>query len=208
MMGSSYGESDEKPVHQVLLSDFSICKYEVTQAQWRAVMGNNPSYFSGCENCPVENVSWNEVQEFLAQLNNQTGKNYRLPTEAEWEYAARGGIQSRGFTYCGSDDILQVAWCDANSSNQTHPIGHKQANELGIYDMTGNVLEWCSDWYGNYISSSRSNPLGATIGKDRVIRGGGSRYEPSFCRLAFRNSHDPGYGSRDLGFRFVLAPAR
>ena len=132
----------EKPAHQVTLSDFYIGKYEVTQEQWRAVMGNNPSHFTGDEHLPVENVLFNEVQEFITILNSLTGKKYRLPTEAEWEYAARGGRNSLGFMYSGSNTVGNVAWYSGNSNEKTHPVGTKTPNELGIYDMSGNVMEW------------------------------------------------------------------
>jgi formylglycine-generating enzyme required for sulfatase activity len=138
-MGSNTGEAHEKPVHTVTLSSFNIGKFEVTQAQWRAVMGNNPSDFKGCDNCPVENVNWNYVQEYISKLNIQTGKNYRLPTEAEWEYAAKGGKHSKGYAYSGSNDINDVAWYDGNSDRKTHEVGKKLANEIGIFDMSGNV---------------------------------------------------------------------
>ncbi len=208
MMGSNNGEDDERPVHQVTLSDFSIGKYEVTQAQWRAVMGSNPSEFAGCDQCPVEQVSWGEVQQFISVLNSKTGKRYRLPTEAEWEYAARGGSQSRGYTYSGSNDIGSVAWYTENSGGKTHSVGQKQHNELGLYDMTGNVWEWCSDWYGPYTSASDVNPSGAYSGLYRVYRGGSWYDLPQNCRSAFRNSHSPGGRINGLGFRLVLAPVR
>ncbi len=207
-MGSSSGESDEKPVHSVTLSAFNIGKYEVTQAQWKAVMGSNPSYFSGCDNCPVENVSWNDVQEFILKLNAQTGKNYRLPTEAEWEYAARGGKQSRGYTYSGSNDLGSVAWYSDNSGSKTHAVGGKQANELGIYDMSGNVWEWCSDWYGNYNSYSETNPAGASSGQYRVLRGGSWFNNANFCRTAFRAWARSGLQAHNYGFRLVLPAVR
>jgi formylglycine-generating enzyme required for sulfatase activity len=149
---------NEEPAHKVTLSDFYIGKYEVTQAQWKAVTGNNPSKFNGCDNCPVEGVSWNDIQEFIKKLNAKTGLNYRLPTEAEWEYAARGGAQSRGYKYSGSNSVDEVAWYYGNSGNETHPAGTKKANELGIYDMSGNVYEWCNDWYGAYNSEAQTNP--------------------------------------------------
>lgn len=203
-MGSSSGESDEQPVHSVTLSAFNIGKYEVTQAQWKAVMGSNPSNFSGCDNCPVENVSWNDVQDFIRKLNEQTGKNYRLPTESEWEYAAKGGKQSRGYTYSGSNDLGSVAWYSNNSGSKTHAVGGKQANELGIYDMSGNVWEWCSDWYGNYNSYSETNPTGASSGRYRVLRGGSWYYNASLCRTAYRNRYNPDSSNYHYGFRLVL----
>ncbi len=203
-MGSSSGESDEKPVHSVTLSAFNIGKYEVTQAQWTAVMGNNPSSFSGCENCPVENVSWNEVQDFIRKLNAQTGKNYRLPTEAEWEYAANGGKASRGYTYSGSNDLGSVAWNTDNSGSKTHTVGGKQANELGIYDMSGNVWEWCSDWYGTYNSYSETNPTGASSGQFRVLRGGSWYHFAHNCRTALRFWNNPDDRYFNYGFRLVL----
>ncbi|MBS4027610.1 MAG: SUMF1/EgtB/PvdO family nonheme iron enzyme, partial [Ignavibacteriales bacterium] len=172
-MGSKDGESDEKPVHNVELDDFYISKYEVTQNEWQEVMGNNPSLFLG-DYLPVEKVSWNDIQEFLQILNAKIGGNYRLPTEAEWEYAARGGNKYSDYKYSGSNNIDEVAWYDGNSGNKTHRVGIKKANGLGIYDMTGNVWEWCSDWYGeNYYSeSSSSNPQGPSNGTYRVLRGG------------------------------------
>ena len=153
---------DEKPVHQVTLTnDYYMGKYEVTQALWQAVMGKKTFKFKG-DNLPVEQVSWNDCQEFISKLNRITGKTFRLPTEAEWEYAARGGKKSRGYQYSGSNNLSDVAWYgDYNSSHKTHAVGTKQANELGIYDMTGNVSEWCQDWYGKYSSSSQVNPTGA-----------------------------------------------
>ena len=201
-MGSENGDSDETPVHSVTVSDFYIGKYEVTQAQWQAVMGRNPSYFKG-SNHPVEKVSWNDVQEFIKKLNQQTGKNFRLPTEAEWEYAARGGNKSRGYKYSGSNTIGEVAWYGDNSGKTTHPVGQKQGNELGIYDMSGNVWEWCADWYGKYNSSPASNPRGPSSGTDRVGRGGSWLSNASFCRVAYRDDDGPGGSSLSMGFRLA-----
>ena len=202
-MKDSYGW--EKPVHQVTLTnDYYMGKYEVTQALWEAVMGSNPSYFKG-DNLPVEKMSWKDCQRFISKLNSMTGRKFRLPTEAEWEYAARGGKKSRGYQYSGSSNISDVAWYDGNSGDKTHPVGSKQANELGIYDMTGNVLEWCQDWYGSYYSSSQTNPTGATSGSRHVNRGG------SWAKNVRRSSPSCRYGAiyvdrdLDLGFRLALS---
>jgi len=207
-LGSSSGESDEKPVHSVTLSAFNIGKYEVTQAQWKAVMGSNPSYFKDCDQCPVVQVSWNDVQDFIRKLNAQTGKNYRLPTEAEWEYAAKGGKSSKGYTYSGSNDLNSVAWNTENSGSKTHAVGGKQVNELGVYDMTGNVWEWCSDWYGNYNSYNETNPTGASLGQDRVLRGGSWDFNADFCRTAARGRNYPDGRDDYRGFRLVLPAVR
>ena len=193
----------EKPTHSVTLSDFYIGKYEVTQAQWKAVMGSNPSYFKG-DNLPVETVSWNDIQTFIQKLNAKSGKKYRLPTEAEWEYAARGGNQSRGYKYSGSNDIGSVAWYKDNSNRTTHPVGQKQPNELGIYDMSGNVYEWCSDWYGSYSSSSQTNPTGPSSGSRRVPRGGSWTDIAWPCRVSFRYGYDVLSGLNFNGFRLAL----
>ena len=196
---------DEKPPHQVTLTnDYYIGKYEVTQALWQAVMGNNPSIFN-CDNLPVEYVSWDDCQEFISKLNRITGKTFRLPTEAEWEYAARGGNKSRGYLYSGSNNISDVAWYDGNSRNITHPVGSKQANELGIYDMSGNVYEWCQDWKSTYSSSSKVNPTGATSGSSRVYRGGSWNNTARFCRSSYSYSVTPGYRCIFLGLRLALS---
>jgi len=208
MLGSANGDDDERPVHEVELSSFSIGKYGVTQAQWKAVMGSNPSRSSNCDQCPVENVSWNDVQEYIRKLNSQTGKTYRLPTEAEWEYAARGGNRSKGTTYSGSNAIKEVGWYDGNSRSQTHPVGLKGSNELGLYDMSGNVWEWCSDWYGTYSSSFQRNPQGAASGQFRVLRGGCWFNYEQYCRLALRNRSYPVIRYISLGFRLVLSPVQ
>ena len=194
----------EKPTHSVTLSDYYIGKYEVTQAQWRAVMGNNPSKFTG-DNNPVEQVSWNDVQEFITKLNAQTGKRFRLPTEAEWEYAARGGNQSKGYKYSGGNSISEVAWYDNNSGSKTHPVGQKTPNELGIYDMSGNVWEWCQDWYGSYSSSSQTNPTGPSSGSYRVLRGGCWYTFAGICRVSNLTYYNPDYRSDYFGFRLALS---
>lgn len=195
----------EKPVHRVTLGGYYIGETEVTQALWTAVMGRNPSYFKG-DNLPVEEVSWEACQEFIRKLNQMTGKNFRLPTEAEWEYAARGGNKSCGYKYSGSNYFGAVAWYEKNSGGRTHDVGTKSPNELGIYDMSGNVFEWCSDWYGEYSSSSQINPQGPKSGVYPVYRGGSWISHARHCRISQR-----GYNwfadrnSRFIGLRLVLS---
>lgn len=201
---------DEKPVHQVTLSDYYIGKFEVTQGLWEAVMGSNPSYFQNGDDYPVECVSWNDIQTFLTKLNELTGKKYALPTEAQWEYAARGGAKSAGYKYSGSNTIDNVAWywdnSAVNDTHCTHPVGTKQPNELGIYDMSGNVWEWCSDWYDDYNSDAQTNPTGPVTGSSRVLRGGGWYSSAWGCRVSFRDYYAPGYRYGNFGFRVVLLP--
>ena len=199
----SDADSDEKPTHQVTLSSYSIGKTEVTQALWQAVMGSNPSYFKG-SNLPVECVSWEDCKTFIRKLNALTGKNFRLPTEAEWEFAARGGNKSRGYKYSGSNTLSNVAWYDDNISNKTHLIATKAPNELGIYDMTGNVDEWCSDWYGSYSSSSQYNPIGPSSGSNRVYRGGSWGNFAWNCRVSNRGNSYPAGRNYGLGLRLAL----
>jgi formylglycine-generating enzyme required for sulfatase activity len=194
----------EKPSHSVTVSSFCIGKYEVTQAQWVSVMGSNPSYFKG-DDLPVEQVSWDDVQAFITKLNTQTGKQYRLPTEAEWEYAARGGAQSKGYKYSGSSDVGAVAWYSSNSGSATHAVGGKQENELGIHDMSGNVWEWCSDWYGEYSSSPLTDPTGPTSGSYRVGRGGHWNNAAAYCRVAYRDYISPSNRSSYFGFRLACS---
>ena len=201
----SDARDSEKPTHQVTLSDYMIGETEVTQELWKAVMGSNPSYFSGT-NLPVEKVSWNDCQTFIRKLNRLTGKKFRLPTEAEWEYAARGGNKSKGYKYAGSNTLSDVAWYADNSGSKTHPVKQKQANELGLYDMSGNVWEWCQDWDGEYSSSAQTNPTGPSSGFCRVCRGGSESYSPFYCRVAYRSKYDPSYRYDLLGFRVVLLP--
>lgn len=190
----------EYPAHQVTLSDYYIGQTEVTQALWKAVMGSNPSDSKG-DNLPVEQVSWDDCQVFIQKLNQLTGKQFRLPTESEWEYAARGGRKSRGYKYAGDNDIGLVAWYEDNSGNETHPVATKQANELGVYDMSGNVEEWCSDWYDGYQSSSQSDPQGPSSGSDRVGRGGSFFFNARYCRVSNREYYTPDFRTFDLGLR-------
>ncbi len=199
-------ESDEKPIHSVTVGDFYIGKTEVTQAQWKAVMGDNPSRFTGGNN-PVEQVRWHEAVEFCKKLSQKEGVSYRLPTEAEWEYAARGGNASKGYEYSGSNNVGEVAEYDGNNDKSTKPVGGKEPNELGIYDMSGNIWEWCSDWYDSdyYKNSPSINPTGPSSGSDRVFRGGSWRYGATDCRVANRASADPD-GFVNLGFRVVRLP--
>ena len=194
---------DEKLAHKVTLSSFSIGKYEVTQEEWEAVMGSNPSEYKGAKR-PVECVSWDDCQAFIRKLNALTGKQFRLPTEAEWEYAARGGNCSCGYKFSGSNDVDSVAWYRNNAAKMPNPIGLKQANELGLYDMSGNVFEWCQDWYGKYNSSSQTNPTGPSTGSFRVFRGGGWRSNSGSCRVSGRDFFMPGNRYRNLGLRLAL----
>ena len=198
--GDAY--SDESPVHEVRLSDFSIGEMQVTQELWEAVMGSNPSGFKG-EDLPVENVSWDDCQEFIRKLNEKTKRNFRLPTEAEWEYAARGGNKSQGYKYAGSDTLDDVAWYDDNSGNETHEVGQKKPNELGLYDMSGNVWEWCNDWYDDYSNSSQNNPQGPSSGSRRVFRGGGWSRSARNCRVSLRYFSTPDFRDFNLGLRLA-----
>ncbi len=195
---------DELPLHPVAVSSFQIGKYEITQAQWRAVMGSNPSNFDSCDDCPVENVSWNDVQVFITTLNQQSGLNYRLPTEAEWEFAARGGRLSQGFKYAGSNRLRKVAWFDKNSLGRTHPVGTKAPNELGLHDMSGNVWEWCLDVYAFYLEIPQTDPVNQNADGSRVLRGGGWYDRRDFNRVTYRNALKPKYAEFRYGFRLVL----
>ena len=195
---------DEKPVHQVTLTnDYYMGKYEVTQALWEAVMGSNPSKYKG-DNLPVEMVSWNDCQEFISKLNSMTGRKFRLPTEAEWEYAARGGKKSRSYQYSGSSNISDVAWYDENCGSTTRAVGTKRPNELGIYDMSGNVWEWCHDWYSSYSSLSQMNPIGAISGACRVRRGGSWDNSVWYSRSSSRSYDTSDYSRINLGLRLAL----
>ena len=200
--GSDYF-ADERPTHQVTLSDYYIGETEVTQELWEAVMGNNPSCFTGNSLNPVEEVSWDDCQTFIHELNRLTGKQFRLPTEAEWEFAARGGNYSKGYKYSGSNHIDDVAWYTVNSGTMTHEVATCTPNELGIYDMSGNVWEWCSDWYGDYSSSSQTNPTGPADGYRRVLRGGGWGSNATNSRVSNRSYLSPNIQNNDGSFRLV-----
>lgn len=195
---------NEKPSHQVTLTnDYYIGRTEVTQALWKAVMGNNPSYFKG-NNLPVENISWDDCQLFLSRLNSMTGHNFRLPTEAEWEFAARGGNKSNYYMYSGSNDLGTVAWCRETSIWTTHNVATKKPNELGIYDMSGNVAEWCADLYGVYSNEAQENPTGPNNGYYRVARGGCWDYDAGFCRSLARLSGETSNSSNRFGLRLAI----
>ena len=204
--GSDVYDERERPAHQVTLSSYYISKYEVTQELWQAVMGTNPSYFKGDLRRPVENVSWKDCQEFIRKLNRLTGKRFRLPTEAEWEYAARGGKKSRGYKSSGSDNPGSVAWYSDNSDYTTHPVGQQSPNELDLYDMIGNVCEWCQDWYAEdyYSISPKTNPTGPASGSDRVIRGGSCFNYARYCRVSYRDNSDPSDQTYSIGLRLAL----
>lgn len=195
----------EKPLHEVTLNGYYIGQTEVTQALWCTVMEHNPSYNKG-ENLPVENVSWSDCQKFIKKLNTKTGRTFRLPTEAEWEFASRGGRKSLGYKYSGGNSIGDVAWYTSNSNRETHAVATKQANELGIYDMSGNVWEWCSDWYEEYNNLPQNNPHGADTGTYRVDRGGSCRSNTMGCRVSARSSSTPSDCDQSMGLRLVLVP--
>ncbi len=196
---------NEKPAHKVTVSNFCMGETEVTQELWQAVMGNNPSYHNGID-LPVESVSWNDCQEFISRLNQFTGKTFRLPTEAEWEYAAREGNKSSGYKYAGSNDPDEVAWYGYNSFNESNPVKTKKPNELWLYDMSGNVLEWCQDWYGDYADISQTNPIGPEDGSYRVLRGGSWDSNARCCRVSYRNNSIPDDRYPSVGLRLVLVP--
>jgi len=209
-MGDTFGDgdSDEKPVHEVCVDDFYLGKYEVTQGQWEKVMGNNPSYFKGMNN-PVERVSWDDVQQFIDRLNNQSGRKYRLPTEAEWEYAARSGGKREEYSGTSQEaELGQYAWY--GNTSITHAVGEKRPNGLGLYDMTGSVWEWCADWYdaNYYKNSAKDNPRGPGNGQERVLRGGAWAIfasAPRSGRAANRDRSGPAHRTYDCGFRMGLS---
>ncbi|HEX5150733.1 MAG TPA: SUMF1/EgtB/PvdO family nonheme iron enzyme [Parafilimonas sp.] len=198
-MGSDVGSTDESPMHTVKLDSFYISRFEVTQSQWQSIMGNNPSFFKGCDDCPVENVSWYDAMKFIDRLSQITRKKYRLPTEAEWEYVA--GTQNR------KDDIDNIAWYNDNAKNRTHHIGVLQPDFLGVYDMFGNVAEWCNDWYSysTYKKNSATNPLGPATGKEKVVRGGDWYDMGGSFRPSVRDKASPDKASKKTGFRLAMS---
>ena len=201
--GGIGGNIDETPKHSVTLDGFYIGETEVTQELWDAVMGSNPSVYTGNKK-PVHAVNWNQCNEFIDKLNYMTGKTFRLPTEAEWEYAARGGKQSKEYEYSGSNNVGSVAWYAGNSNYEPQNVKGKIPNELGIYDMSGNVFEWCSDWYGGYNSSAQTNPTGPSSGNNKVVRGGAFSYYDTYCRVARRFSCSPNWCDTYHGLRLVM----
>jgi formylglycine-generating enzyme required for sulfatase activity len=221
MMGQNVDGSHENPVHKVILSSFYIGKYEVTQSQWREIVGSNPSswrlpsilnwHLFVCNDCPVDYVSWHEIQDFIQKLNTRTGKLYRLPTEAEWEFAAKGGNKSEYYTYSGGDDFERVANHQADGHRgefrnyYTYPVGQMEPNELGIYDMSGNASELCSDWFAEYIEGQQSNPSGPTSGEFRVCRGGDWQGPICDFRVTSRTRRNPHFKHVNGGFRLALS---
>ena len=209
MMGAADDDSeawdDEKPCHKVTLDGYYMAETQVTQALWEAVMGWNPSNWKA-PNRPVECVTWDDCQKFLMKLNALTGMQFCLPTEAQWEYAARGGKCSKGYKYAGSNDLGSVAWYYGNSNGETHDVKQKEPNELGFYDMTGNVWEWCNDWLAGsyYANSPEHNPQGPGSGYCRVLRGGTWCCDARRCRLSYRDLDGPGCGGNGYGLRFAL----
>ena len=223
MMGATSEQGDdaydrEKPAHKVTLDDYYIAETQVTQELWQAVMGAtiqeqaqkgayNTDLKGVGDNNPMYYISWDDCQEFIKKLNQITRRTFALPTEAQWEFAARGGNSSKGYKYAGSDNLNEVAWFDDNSKSQTHPVKQKKTNELGLYDMSGNVWEWCNDWFDSnyYQSSPQHNPQGPTLGGDRVLRGGSWGNGARFCRVSHRCDYFPDYRNYHGGMRLSLS---
>lgn len=206
-------DADESPTHKVTLSDYYIGETEVTQALWCAVTGEEPKADGGWTNkCgrgndyPAYQVSYDEVVIFIRELGRLTNCDFRLPTEAEWEYAARGGSRAEGATFAGSDYLKKVGWCKSNSDMTSHPVKSREPNALGLYDMSGNVYEWCNDWYGGYSADEQKDPKGDSEGTDRVIRGGCWREQDVYCRVSNRGSARPSIRNDVVGFRLAMSP--
>lgn len=208
IMGNDAGEADERPAYEVTVDGYAINKYPVTQRQWVAIMGSNPSEFAGCDQCPVDKVTWDDAQRFIEILNELTGKKYALPSEAEWEYAAKGGKNWKQFRYSGSDDIDEVGWYAGNSGRKPHPVGEKMPNSIGLYDMSGNVWEWCQDWYNKfyYEQNEDNNPVGPASGSGKVRRGGSWFTQAANCKTTTRNNVKQDYADDIGGFRLVQYP--
>lgn len=205
-MGSKDGRPDEVPVHTVRIGNFLLGRYEVTQRQWREVMGTDPARNAGCDDCPVEQVSWDEVQDFLRRAPAPPGVRLRLPTEAEWEYAARGGTAHRRWPGTEEErELPEFAWFSGSFAGKTRPVGLKEPNALGLHDMAGNVAEWCADWYGEdyYGGSPVDNPSGPDGGTRRVVRGGSWLSGPRDTATSRRGARSPGTRSPAVGFRFA-----
>lgn len=202
-MGDVHGEYDEITVHSVTLKNFSLGIAEVTQAQWKIIMGTNPSYDQSDENQPVTDVNWNDCMEFIKKLNDVTGRKFRLPTEAEWEFAARGGLYGHDYIYAGSDNPDSVAWQSEFDSEKPHVVMQKKPNELGLYDMSGNVWEWCSDWYALYPYDAQINPKGPLKGESKVIRGGSWGSSAEYCRATLRFRRAPTNRTYYYGLRLA-----
>lgn len=201
-------DNNEYPVHTVTLSSYYICQTEVTQALWQAVMNDNPSLIHGNKMLPVDCVKWDMCQNFIAALNEilEGQFAFRMPSEAEWEFAARGGNDSQGYKYAGSNVVDEVAWYDANSDAKTHPVASKKPNELGLYDMSGNLWEWCSDWQGHYQPEAQTNPAGPDEGTHHVMRGGSWTYDATFCRVSRRNYLSSVIRASNCGLRLAMTP--
>jgi formylglycine-generating enzyme required for sulfatase activity len=198
-------DNNELPIHQVTLNGFYVGETEVTRALWKAVRGSNQDY-NESDMRPVDFVSWNDCQLFIDKLNQLTGKSFRLPTEAEWEYAARGGNRKSNFKFSGSNHLDEVAWYASNSDGRTHSVKGKRSNEIGLYDMSGNLCEWCADWHGYYSASPQTNPLGPSAGMYKILRGGSWANGPSYCRVSKRDYASPDFKSSNVGFRLALIP--
>ena len=209
--GGTMDIGEGKNKHSVTIPSFHIGQFQVTQELYKLIMKENPSHFKGATR-PVENVYWIDTLKFFKELNKLTGKEFRLPSESEWEFAARGGIESQGYKYCGSDDLKQVGWYGDNSGNETKPVGLLLPNELGIYDMSGNVWEWCEDDYHSNFKVAPPNGKPWIDRPDRagyrVVRGGNYFYDADYCRPTIRFDYSPGYRYGNIGFRVVLAPVQ
>jgi sulfatase modifying factor 1 len=210
-MGDTFGDGEdgEKPIHNVCVKDFYLGKYEVTQGQWKKVMGKNPSFFNESDENPVENVSWNDTQEFIRRLSQMSANSYRLATEGEWEYAARNGRNGEKWAGTSNEsELREYAWFSGNSGNKTHPAGQKRPNGLGLYDMSGNVWEWVRDIYDEdyYRTTPKNDPQGPGSGQNRVLRGGAWIYEPWHLRVTARGRCSPAVRTNDAGFRLALTP--